>query len=57
MHSWMEKMINKKAQVATFEMSDNDPLAELNHFFMTKLLSQAECPDPIAWFSVCLLLV
>ena len=49
-------MINKKAQVTNFETSNADPFAELNHFFATKLLSQAECPDPIAWFGVCFIL-
>lgn len=57
---WMDKMINKKAQVADhsdWEQQDNDPFTELDRFFAARVLSHDECSDVVAWYGVSVLLL
>jgi hypothetical protein len=58
----MEKLIKKKqkkdgALTASSSISnidpDNDPFEEITRWFKTKRLDRAACPNPIAWWGVC----
>jgi len=65
--TWMEKLINKKQKKDSTLVtpsssipsinSVDDPCEEITHWFKTKWLDRAACPDPIAWWGVCVSLI
>ena len=58
----MEKLIKKKQKkdgtlAPSLSVSDinlgDDPFKEIAHWFKIKRLDHVACPDPIAWWGVC----
>jgi hypothetical protein len=63
----MEKLIKKKqkkdstlvtpsSSISSINPAD-DPFEEITRWFKTKRLDRAACPDPIAWWGVCVSLI
>ena len=55
---WMDWQIKKAGQhiLAPQATPQEDPLAELEHYFDDPLISHSECVDLIAWWGVSVLL-
>ena len=60
----MEKLIRKKqkkdgnltpSSITNVDL-DDDPFEEITRWFKTKRLDRMACPDPIAWWGVCVCL-